>query len=139
MREAADHLQLIPVCGDSTARWGFLALAADAPPEECIDPDTGHRIERLSRKPNSASLYFKQNAYTADGNHVIITTPSGLSTIDLKSGAIETVVEGRVGVIVADRKSGQAGAERQLQSGYEVDRVPLQHVRPHPGVCRGAH
>jgi oligogalacturonide lyase len=83
------------------------AAGADGPPKEWIDPDTGHRVVRLSREPNSASLYFNQNAYTADGNHVIITTPNGLSTIDLKSGAIESVVEGRVGVIVAGRKTGQ--------------------------------
>ena len=82
------------------------ALAAD-PPKEWIDADTGHRVVRLSQEPNSASLYFNQNAYTADGNHVIITTRHGLSTIDLKTGAIESIVEGRVGVIVAGRKTGQ--------------------------------
>ena len=84
-----------------------VALAVDNPPKEWIDPDTGHRIVRLSNEPNSASLYFNQNAYTADGNHVIITTPNGLSTIDLKSGAIESLVEGKVAVIVAGRKTGQ--------------------------------
>ncbi len=84
----------------------LLAMAAD-PPKGWIDPDTGHRVVRLSNEPNSASLYFNQNAYTADGNHVIITTRHGLSTIDLKTGAIESIVEGRVGVIVAGRKTGQ--------------------------------
>ena len=33
------------------------AVAADAP-TEWIDPDTGHRIVRLSREPETASLYF---------------------------------------------------------------------------------
>lgn len=84
-----------------------LPLAAADPPKDWIDPDTGHRILRLSNEPGSASLYFNQNAYTADGAHVIITTPHGISTIDLKTGAIEEVVEGRAGVIVAGRRTGQ--------------------------------
>src|SRR3954471_8027999 len=77
------------------------------PPREWIDPDTGHRVIRLSDEPGSASLYFHQNAYTPDGEKLIITTPTGLSTINLKTRAIERVVEGRVGVIVTGRKTGQ--------------------------------
>lgn len=77
------------------------------PPREWVDPDTGHRVVRLSDEPGSASLYFHQNAYTPDGEKLIITTPTGLSTINLKTRAIERVVEGRVGVIVTGRKTGQ--------------------------------
>ena len=76
-------------------------------PREWIDPDTGHRVIRLSDEPGSASLYFHQNAYTPDGQKLIITTPSGLSTINLKTRVIEKVVDGRVNVIVAGRKTGQ--------------------------------
>jgi oligogalacturonide lyase len=77
------------------------------PPREWIDADTGHRVIRLSDEPGSASLYFHQNAYTPDGEKLIITTPTGLSTINLKTRAIEKVVEGRVNVIVTGRKTGQ--------------------------------
>src|SRR4029079_17679169 len=73
-------------------------------PREWIDPDTGHRVVRLSDEPGSASLYFHQNAYTADGQKLIITTPTGLSTINLKTRAIEKVVDGRVNVIITGRK-----------------------------------
>src|SRR6267142_5322166 len=76
-------------------------------PREWIDPDTGHRVMRLSDEPGSASLYFHQNAYTPDGEKLIITTPTGLSTINLKTRAIEKVVEGRVNVIITGRKTGQ--------------------------------
>src|SRR5713226_7073892 len=76
------------------------------PPRECIDPDTGHRVIRLSDEPGSASLYFHQNAYTPDGERLIITPPTGLSTINLKTRAIEKVVEGRVNVIITGRKTG---------------------------------
>jgi oligogalacturonide lyase len=86
----------------------FLSVArAQDPPREWIDPDTGHRVIRLSDEPGSASLYFHQNAYTPDGEKLIITTPTGLSTINLKTRAIEKVVEGRVNVIITGRKTGQ--------------------------------
>lgn len=75
-------------------------------PREWIDPDTGHRVIRLSDEPGSASLYFHQNAYTPDGQKLIITTPTGLSTINLKTRAIEKVVEGRVNVLITGRKTG---------------------------------
>jgi oligogalacturonide lyase len=81
------------------------ARAAEAP-AEWIDPDTGHRVVRLSREPGTASLYFHQNAYSPDGKKLIVTRPNGISTIDLATRAIEPVVEGRVGVIVVGRKSG---------------------------------
>src|ERR1044071_7411391 len=77
------------------------------PPTEWVDPDTGHRVVRLSREPGSESLYFHQNAYTTEGDKLIMTTPSGVSTINLKTHEIEKVVDGRVNVIVVGRKSRQ--------------------------------
>jgi oligogalacturonide lyase len=68
------------------------ALAAEEPPAEWIEPATGHRVIRLSREPGSASLYFHQNGYTAEGDKLLITTPSGLSTVNLKTRALEVVV-----------------------------------------------
>jgi len=96
-------------------RWVYLSAlimtvtisaAAQELPREWIDPDTGHRVVRLSEEPGSASLYFHQNAYTPDGEKLIITTPSGLSTINLKTRAIEKVVDGRVNVIITGKKTG---------------------------------
>ncbi|MBS1812277.1 MAG: oligogalacturonate lyase [Acidobacteria bacterium] len=82
-------------------------LAQSEPPTDWNDSDTGHRVIRLSREAGSASLYFHQNAYSPDGKKLIITTPTGLSTINLQTRAIEKVVEGRVNVIVTGRKSGE--------------------------------
>ena len=81
-------------------------LAADAPPTDWIDPDTGHRIVRLSTEPGTASLYFNQNSYTPDGKKLIVTSPSGISTIELATRKIELIVPGEVRVIVAGRKTG---------------------------------
>src|SRR5262245_19050542 len=75
-------------------------------PREWVDPDTGHRVIRLSDEPGTASLYLHQNAYTPDGQKLIVTTPTGLSTINLKTRAIERVVEERVNVIIAGKKTG---------------------------------
>src|SRR5882724_2612506 len=84
----------------------IVAIAQQQPPREWIDPDTGHRVIRLSEEPGSASLYFHQNPYTPDGQKLIITTPNGLSAINLSTRAIEKIVDGRVSVIIVGRKSG---------------------------------
>ncbi len=83
-----------------------LSLCAQtAPPKTWIDPATGHRVFRLTDEPGSASLYFNQNGYSADGKKLIYTTPQGISTFDLATHATRSVVEGRVRVIVTGRKS----------------------------------
>jgi oligogalacturonide lyase len=94
---------------------GLFAITAYAQelPREWIDPDTGHRIVRLSDENGSQSLYFHQNAYTPDGSKLIITTPTGLSTIDLQTRKIEKVVDGRVNVIITGRKTGQVYYAKQ--------------------------
>jgi len=68
------------------------ACAAEETPVEWIEPATGHRVIRLSREPGSASLYFHQNAYTTEGDKMIIVTPEGLSAVHLKTRALELVV-----------------------------------------------
>ncbi|MEP6850147.1 MAG: oligogalacturonate lyase family protein, partial [Acidobacteriota bacterium] len=87
--------------------FSFRVLSAQTaePPTDWVDPDTGHRIVRLSREPGSESLYFHQNAYTTDGDKLIMTSPTGVSTYDFKTRVIDKVVDGRVGVIVVGRKT----------------------------------
>jgi len=77
---------------------------AAEPPESWIDPDTGHRVIRLTKEPGSASLYFNQNGYTADGKHLIYTTPAGISVLNLETRQSRQVVEGRIRMIDAGRK-----------------------------------
>src|SRR5436189_5809144 len=78
------------------------------PPREWIDADTGHRVVRLSDEAGSQSLYFHQNPYTPDGAKLIITTPTSLSAIDLKTRVVEKVIDGRVNAIMTGRKTGRA-------------------------------
>ncbi|HEV2762670.1 MAG TPA: oligogalacturonate lyase family protein [Pyrinomonadaceae bacterium] len=76
-------------------------------PREWVDKDTGHRVVRLSDEPGSQSLYFHQNGYTPDGRKMIMTTPTGLSAVDLKTRKVEKIVEGRVGILIVGKKSGE--------------------------------
>ncbi|PYS59554.1 MAG: oligogalacturonate lyase [Acidobacteria bacterium] len=105
----------------------FLLLIATAAraqqqeiPREWTDTDTGHRVIRLSDEPGSASLYFHQNPYTPDGQKLIITTPTGLSAINLKTRAIEKIVEGRVGVIIVGRKTGQVYYTKSVRNNNSL-------------------
>ena len=81
--------------------------AQAALPTEWIDPDTGHRVIRLSREDGTLSLYFNQNAYTADGKKLIVTTADGgIATIDLTTREVRRLVAGPVSVLTAGRKTG---------------------------------
>ena len=82
-------------------------LVAAEPPVEWIDPDTSHRVIRLSEEPGTASLYFHQNGYTPDGEHVIVTTADdGIAMIHLQSRKMRKLVAGPVRVLMAGPKSG---------------------------------
>jgi oligogalacturonide lyase len=79
--------------------------ATGEPPASWTDPDTGRRVVRLTREPGSASLYFNQNGYTADGKRLVYTTLDGISVLDLATHQARPVVQGRVRLIEAGRKT----------------------------------
>lgn len=96
--------------------WLALALLspagrADEPPLEWIDHDTEHRVIRLSREGGSESLYFTQNAFTPQGDKMVMLTPEGVSTVDLKTRQIDLIVPGiprssnSVGSVILGRKT----------------------------------
>ena len=70
-----------------------------------IDPVTGHRVLRLSSEPGTQSLYFHQNAFTPQGDLVVVNSPRGILAIDLATHAIRTVVPGKVGALFVGRKT----------------------------------
>jgi oligogalacturonide lyase len=67
--------------------------------DEWIDPDTGHRIVRLSRIPGeSQSFYFHQNAFTAEGDKMVFTHTDTnrvrqLCVLDWKTRAITPLTD----------------------------------------------
>lgn len=84
---------------------GVAQLWGAEPPASWIDPDTHHRVVRLTSEPGSASLYFNQDSYTADGKKMIYTTPDGISAVALDTFATKPVVTGKVRVIATGRKT----------------------------------
>jgi oligogalacturonide lyase len=81
------------------------AAATPEPPTSWIDPDTGHRVIRLTREPDSVSFYFNDNGFTPDGKEMIFTTPAGISVLDLKTYAARSVVPGPAHAIIVGRKT----------------------------------
>jgi len=75
------------------------------PPRSWIDPETGHRVIRLTDQPGSASFYFNVNAYTPNGQEMVYTTPDGISVFDLKTFKTRSVVQGHVWTVVAGHKT----------------------------------
>jgi oligogalacturonide lyase len=71
------------------------AAAAPVPPKSWIDPDTGHRVIRITDEPGSGSLYFNINAYTPDGKEMVYTTPDhGIGVVDLATWKTRILVPG---------------------------------------------
>jgi len=82
-------------------------LAQTNSPSEWVDPDTGHRVVQLSVEPGSESLYFNLNPFTPDGKRMVITSPSGISLINLQTHAVEKIASGRLHIIMVGHKTGQ--------------------------------
>jgi oligogalacturonide lyase len=116
-------------------RLGFLAVvfvtccafAADPPPREWIDADTGHRIIRLSEDDGSRTLYFHDNSYTPEGDKLIFTTPAGVAVVDITQlGSVppkmDIIAQARGGIMarrtreVYVSRGGRGGATTQPQN-----------------------
>jgi oligogalacturonide lyase len=80
-------------------------IFADEPPTSWVDPDTGHRIIRLTREPGSDSFYFNVNGYTSDGKKMAYTTTNGISALNLDTLQATQLVTGRVRAIIVAPKS----------------------------------
>src|SRR5690242_2677309 len=74
----------------------FSSAASAQPAAQWIDRDTGHRVLRISNQPGTQSLYFHQNAYTPQGDILIVNSPSGIQAINLKTWSMRMVVPGKV-------------------------------------------
>jgi oligogalacturonide lyase len=75
------------------------------PPTSWVDPDTGHRVIRLTREPGSDSFYFNFNGYTPDGKSMVYTTPGGISLLNLSTLEAKQVVAGPARAIVVGQKT----------------------------------
>jgi oligogalacturonide lyase len=48
-----------------------------------IDPDTGHRIVRLTDAAGGSTLYFHDNAFSPEGGTLMYNTPNGIAVVDV--------------------------------------------------------
>src|SRR5580692_4444785 len=84
---------------------GTNALAPAEPPTSWVDPDTGHRVIRLTREPGSDSFYFNYNGYTPDGKKMAYSTPNGISVMNLETLEAKQLVAGRTRPIIVGHKT----------------------------------
>jgi oligogalacturonide lyase len=70
-----------------TACLGMTAIAsaqAQQPsPKSWIDPETGHRIVRLTDDAGGSTLYFHDNSYSPQGDKLMFNTPAGIGVVDV--------------------------------------------------------
>jgi oligogalacturonide lyase len=132
---------LVPVClGILLASRLAADPVASAPPKAWIDPDTGHRVIRLTDQPGSASLYFNDCAYTPNGKELVYTTTAdfGCSVVDLTTFQNRVVVPGPVRTICMGRKTPTVFYVRtkgDVQDLYStnVDTGETKHLATLPG------
>ncbi len=78
-----------PLIPRLTATFLFAAAVAVAAgaalPSDWIDPDTGHRVIRLSPDSGGSTLYFHDHRYTPEGDKMIIRGAGGIATVDLST------------------------------------------------------
>lgn len=98
--------------GIGTVMIAMLASAspvAAAPAAQWVDQLTGHKIVRISRVPDSVSLYFHQNSYTPEGDKMVMTVPEGIAVVDLKSWDVKPLVRRKgVSLLFTGRKTRTA-------------------------------
>ena len=60
------------------------SLVRQAPvPNEWIDADTGHRVVRLTGDAGGSTLYFHDNAFSPQGDKLMVNTPDGIAIGDV--------------------------------------------------------
>jgi oligogalacturonide lyase len=71
----------------ATLTAGLFGVQAPAP-ADWIDPDTGHRVVRLTGDAGGSTLYFHDNAFSPEGDVLMFNTPAGIAVVDVaKIGA----------------------------------------------------
>ena len=64
-------------------------------PRSWTDPKTGRRVIRVSDDDGSGVLYFYRNAYTPEGDVMVIKSPTGISSVRLKDWKTTQLVKGK--------------------------------------------
>ena len=62
---------------------GTILSIPQQPPRDWIDRDTGHHAVRLTDDAGGSTLYFHDNAFSPDGDTLMVNTPNGIAVIDV--------------------------------------------------------
>src|SRR6476469_3496532 len=85
---------MIHRASQTVALLGVVALcgarSSNSPRTDWIDPDTGHRVIRVSSEAGSQTLYFHDNAYSPEGDRCVCSSPSGIMMVKLATLGAET-------------------------------------------------
>jgi len=82
---------------------GLLRQPQEAAPKDWIDADTGHRVVRLTADAGGSTLYFHDNAFSPEGDRLIVNTPDGIAMIDVAKIGTDAA---RVAVIAPRARGG---------------------------------
>src|SRR3989454_10898327 len=81
-----------------------------------IEIDTRHRVVRLTDDAGGSTLYFHDNAFSPEGDKLIVNTPTGIASVDVaKIGTDGARLE-----IVAPRARGGYFARRTREIYYNA-------------------
>ncbi len=91
------------------------------PPKSWIDPDTGHRVFRITNEPGSDSFYFNFNAFTPDGKEMIYTTSDGnLMVLKLDGFEARPLAKGITRAIVVGHKTPTIYFTKQNEDSFHL-------------------
>jgi oligogalacturonide lyase len=109
-------------------------------PKSWVDPDTGHRVVRLTDTPGTNSLYFNDCEFTPDGHEMVYTTTADFSTsvLDLRTLQSRVVVPGPVRTICMGWKTPtvfyvKMEGELQVLYSTNVDTGQTRRLAALPG------
>ncbi|MET0339175.1 MAG: oligogalacturonate lyase family protein [Caulobacter sp.] len=75
-------------------------------PREWVDAKTGHRIHRVSPDAGGGKPYFYKNMFLPGGDLMVISSPEGISTVDLRTWAVKPLVnDAKADLMFTGRKS----------------------------------
>jgi len=72
--------------------WCVAVPVHAAPVRAWVDAVTGHRVVQISRTPGSSNLYFTQNAFTPQGDRMVIQVPEGIAVVTLGDWSVRLIV-----------------------------------------------
>jgi len=69
-------------------------IANGPAPKQWTDPRTGRRIVRITDAPGHGVLYFYRQAYTSEGDVMVIKAPGGIAAVRLRDWTVTPLVQG---------------------------------------------